>query len=208
MKNQITLKIIGLVYVIIGLAAIINTVYYGNLSGILWFCYLAIILIGIGTFINNPYIILSQINIIALPSLFWILDFFYFAITKTPLTGITSYFFNPDFPILSKIISLQHLFTFPIALYILYLTKTKKSDKLSSISIILSFLTITIIFFLTKTLTLAESNINCAYKPCGNLSFNLIPYPLTWFLIFSIMIIITHYTLIKIMTKKHGRAKN
>ena len=85
---------------------------------ILWFCYLGLVLIGIGIFMGNGGLIGSQIAILGIPLIIWDVDFIYRAIFGAPLLGITNYLFV-NRPILSQLISAQHLFTLPLALYAL-----------------------------------------------------------------------------------------
>lgn len=75
--KNIILNLIGILYIILGIGAIINTIYLElGLAPILWFSYIGIILIGIGVLSKNHLLILSQLNILIIPYLFWNIDFF------------------------------------------------------------------------------------------------------------------------------------
>ena len=93
--------------------------------------------------------------------------------------------FSASASTIGNIISLQHLFTIPLAIYATHLIGLKRKDAWK-----LSFAQISLIFLIIVLFTPRESNINCVFKPCINLSIGL-PYYLTWFLIFFLMIFLT-----------------
>jgi hypothetical protein len=190
-KNLI-LNSLGIFILMIGILAIIDSVLNHNYSQILWFCYIGLLLIGIGILLRNSWIITSQLNILILPLIFWNIDFFYRLIARVPLWGITNYFFLPETNIFSKIITLQHLFTIPLSLYCLYIIKIKRKDSWK-----LSLLEVGLIFLAVRLFTSRVLNINCVFKSCINqLTANIqIPLTILWFLIFFIIIIVTEFVL-------------
>ena len=130
---------------------------------------------------------MSQVYILLIPHLLWTIDFFYQLILNKPLWGEKIYFFIDNFLIIGNIISLQHIFAIPIALYAVTLIGLKRKNAW-----ILSFIQITIIYILVSLLTLSETNINCVFSSCINVHFGVpwIPYRLTWFIaIFSMTFI-------------------
>jgi len=181
----LVLNILGVFFLILGIGAIVNSLYLRNLTQIFWMCYISLILIGVGILKKNSFLIISQINILAIPFIFWDIDFIYWLVFNQPLWGITDYFFLERTFTIGKVISLQHLFTVPIALYATHLIGLKRKDtwKFSMVQAVLVYIAVTIF-------TSPETNINCVFDPCINIYFGL-PYRLTWFLIFFIMIIIT-----------------
>ena len=153
-----------------------------NLSSLLWLCYIGVLLIAIGIKKNNTKLMLTQITILLVPNFMWIFDLFYILIFNSSFLNLaTPIFNNPN--IYYKIISLQHLFITPLALYALYLMKTPKFKGLWKIS----FVQLTLFFFLSRIFSSQEDNVNCAYRACFNsvpLDFlpDLFGYSISWFI--------------------------
>lgn len=185
-------------FLLLGISAVINTIYQGHPQGILWFCYIGITIIGIGILKKDSSLIASQLNILFIPLIIWTVDFFYFVLTGNELFGIVTYFFNPTFPVISKVISLQHIFTIPISIYVLYKLKVKKINVWK-----VSLIQLALIFFITRILTQPENNINCVYKSCMNFAVSILPYPLVWFISAFLLVIITNYLLNKLLVIKN-----
>ena len=188
------IKALGVGFIVLGLVAFVNTIYQGNPQGILWFCYLGIILIGAGMFWKNTLLIESQLNILAIPLIIWTADFFYIAITGNELLGITNYFFDPSFPIISKIISIQHIFTIPVSFFVLHKLKLKKIPHTWRIS----FIQLILVFTLSVLLTNPLDNLNCVYENCMSFSIPIIPYQIVWFSSMFILVFATNFILRKI----------
>ena len=189
-KNII--KILGVIYVILGITAFYNAIRYTETAGILWFSYVAFFLIGIGLLTRSSYLIASQLNIIFIPYIFWNIDFFYVLLTGNSLWGITDYFFTAR-QTLAQLISLQHLFTIPISLIAVYLIKLKRKDfwKFSAIQV-------AIFFFLVRIFSSQEENINCVFINCTPFQIVPGPYALSWFVSYGIMIALATFFLTKI----------
>ena len=146
---------------------------------------------GIGILTRNDLLILSQFNILAIPLLIWVIDFFYIYFFGNSLLGITDYFFIEG-PLIGKIISSQHLFTIPLILYTLYLLKIKTRK-----AHIVSFIEVTLIFLFSRLFSNFDENINCVFKPCMNLPY-FHYYPLVWFIVLFIMVYFTNYIMINL----------
>ena len=117
--------------------------------------------------------------------------FFYRLITGNTFLGITNYFFMLG-PITSKISTTQHLFTIPLAIFTLYLIKIKKNSAW-----FISFFQITLLFFISRLVTLPKENVNCVYHSCMKISFE--PYYLLfWFVGYFVMILITNSILVNL----------
>ena len=185
--KSITLKVLGLFFILISIIAITYAIFNGKLYQLFWICYIAILLIGIGILTNNSYLIITQINILFIPLIIWNIDFSYLITTKTPLWGITDYFFVWQNSAIGKFISLQHVYTIPLALLALYFIKIKRKDTWK-----ISLLEITLIFILTKIFTAEQQNINCVFNSCIPLNTHL-PYNFTWFICFFIIILFTNF---------------
>ena len=182
---------IGFLFILIGLLAIIVSIYYNKTYQVFWFCYAGLIIMGIGVLINNYYVVASQIYILAIPNLVWSIDFFYALINGHSLFGIVDYVFTAG-PYLPKILAMQHLISIPLGIYVIKDIKVKDAG-----SWVLSVFQIVLIYIITKTSTLEEFNINCAYHPCGNFAFGEF-YSVVWFAAFFIMIATTYFTIKKI----------
>ncbi len=180
--------ILGIFYILLSVLAFFNSYYYHTPYNIFWFCYIGMFIIGLGMLFKNGAMIKSQLYILFIPDIIWILDFIsYFVTGGNSFFGIADYFFLAA-PLTAKIVTLQHIFTAPIALYFAY-----KFNSKSKYLFLVSYLQLTLIFFMTRFFTLPEQNINCSYKFCGDYSFaigNL--YPVFWFIGGLIMIYLTY----------------
>jgi hypothetical protein len=195
------LNLSGLLFLFFGIGAIINTIVFleDGLAPILWFCYSAMILISIGIFRRDSFLILAQLNILGLPLLFWNFDFFYHLIFGRSYLGIVDYFFTPG-NLFGKIISLQHLITIPLVILAIYFLGLKRKDSWK-----LSFYEITFFFLLSRIFTGVSENVNCVYENCANFTFGL-PHILEWFLANVVMILIVNYLVVFVLYKKKEKS--
>jgi len=184
--KETVLNIIGSIFIIVGIAAVINAIYLKDYAGILWFCYSGLILLGISILKRNSYLLAAQLNIFAIPLVLWTVDFFSILINGQSLFGIVGYFFLKG-PVIGKIISSQHLLTLPLSLYALHLIGLNKKDTWK-----LSFIEITALFIITFLITPEASNINCIYKACNNFMSSEF-YVLNLFALSFSMILITAF---------------
>jgi hypothetical protein len=176
-KKFLLLDLLGIFFLFWGIVAIAVSMYNQNPTQILYMCYLGLILIGIGILTKRSFIIMSQVYILAIPLLVWDIDFLHWLIFQKPLFGITNYFFAEGHSLIGKIISLQHLFTVPIAIYASKIIGIKRKDAWKW-----SFIQIIFVYLLVSLLTSPDTNVNCIFNPCINVYFGL-PYRLTWFLV-------------------------
>ncbi|MFH1918215.1 MAG: hypothetical protein ABIJ14_03900 [Nanoarchaeota archaeon] len=176
-QKLILLDILGVFFLFWGIVAISLSMYNQNPTQILYMCYLGLVLIGVGILTKRSFIIMSQVYILAIPLIVWDIDFLHWLILNKPLFGITNYFFAEGHSLLGKIISLQHLFTVPIAVYAASLIGIKRKDAWKW-----SFIQIILVYIFVSLFTPSDININCIFNPCINIHFGL-PYRLTWFLI-------------------------
>ena len=199
--KNITLTLLGLFFIGLGVFAMDYGIYRGNPGWVFWLCYFGMIIIGGATIIRNSYLILSQINILTFPLLFWNIDFIHFLITKQSLWEITDYFFD-EMTTAARIISFEHLFLIPLGLLALYLIKINKKGAWK-----LSLVQLTIFFILSRFFTQIEHNVNCVFTSCWPMFPSDAWHPVRWFIIFSSMIIITHFiiTHVPIFKKKDNK---
>lgn len=183
--KNIILNVIGIFFIILGIFSSAYAIFIGQGSLIFWFCYVGIILLGIGIFKRSSYLILVQLNILLIPLLLWTIDFIFFLIFKKTFFGITNYFFQPQ-SVISRLISLQHLYTLPLGLFSLYLIKLKRKDAWK-----ISLFQMIILFFITRIFT--TDNINCVYKSCILIQINNpILYFFVWFIVAFILVMLSN----------------
>jgi len=173
--KNILLNSLGVFFIFYGFFAMFNAYFFQSYpSGVFWFCYISMIIIGVGALFRNSYIIAVQTSILFIPLIIWNIDFFYYLFTNEVLFGIVEGFFlNED--TISRIVSLEHIFLIPLSIYLIHLIKLKRVDfwKVSLIEIFL-------IFFITRIFTSAEHNINCVHASCFPFVGNYL-FPIVWF---------------------------
>ncbi len=194
-KKNIFLNLLGIFFLILGTIAVINALYEYDIFSIIWFCYLGLLLIGLGILLRKDWLIVSQLNILAIPMLIWTIDFIYVFLTGGILWGISNYFFEQG-PIISKLVTTQHLYTIPLSLVALHLIKLKTKNSWQ-----ISFLQATIFYFLIYFFTPIERNLNCVFEFCGDYQVQML-YPLIWFGIYFSMIFLTNFSLNKFFSEK------
>ena len=173
---------------------------------LLWVCYISLALISIGIITKNSNLILSQIVILLIPDLLWIIDFIILLITGNAPLGIAKYFFTGERALLSNIVSLQHIFTIPLAIFSLYLIKIKKGHKF----ILIASVEMLILFILGFLIPI-EYAVNClpASIVCTSIIFpKFIPYPITWLLLVFSFIIISYFIMTTFPSVRKIRKKN
>ncbi len=205
MEKDNFFRFAGILFLIIGITAVINTLYQNTqrdlgLASILWFSCIGMILLGIGTLKKDSSLILSQLNILGIPYIFWNIDFYYHLIKGHSLFNIADYFFIEG-PLLGKIISSQHLITVPLALVLIYLIGLKRKDAWK-----LSFIQLIIVFFATRLVTTYEENVNCVFSNCANFDFGFW-YPLQWFMAMFLLVFVTNWIVVKLFWREKRASK-
>ncbi|OGY43270.1 MAG: hypothetical protein A2729_02425 [Candidatus Buchananbacteria bacterium RIFCSPHIGHO2_01_FULL_39_14] len=187
--NNSFVDILGLFFFAYGAFAMSFAVFRGKPDWVLWFCYVGMILIGLGLLFRQPVLIASQLNLVVIPLIFWLVDFGYLATTGKTLYGITNYFFS-ELLWPARLISLEHFFLVPLGFLTLYLVKLKKGQ--GKVSLIISLAEAAGLYFLSRFFTSVNYNVNCVHTSC----FPSVPtdtwYPWRWFMIVYLMILITH----------------
>lgn len=170
-----------------GLFAIGFAIYRGKPSWIFWFCYIAMIILGIGCFKKDGLLMASQINLVGFYLVFWNIDFYYQLITGNPLWNITDFFFK-ELLLIARIISLEHLFLFPLSLYCLYLVKLESKNHWA-----VSLFQGTLVYILTIFLTNQTYNVNCAFHSCTSLIKTTPYYQIIWYIISGSLVLSTAF---------------
>lgn len=199
--EDILLNALGIFILIYGILAVANSVRLSNFLEILWICYFCLILIGLGVLLRSSLLIASQVNLLLIPDLFWNVDFFYRFFSGESFLGITDYLFDffSQGKFFSAIISLQHIFIIPVIFYVLYILRVPRKGSLK-----LSFFQITLVFIVTRIFSFTGSNINCAFRPCVDISVS-IPYIILWFLTYGSFIVVSEIALRRIFSDKRKR---
>ena len=208
-RKELILKlIVGILFISI-IISLINIFTFKLYESFFWLCYTGMLIIAIGIMQKKYYLILSQIIILAIPDILWIIDFFYILFTGNSLFQLSTYFFE-DRPLIAKLVSLQHLYVIPLALYTLYFFKISKLDKKKSLQF--AAVQLIIFFILGMMFTTQETNINCVYELCFDISITNwlatnFPYGFAWFLVMYSMMIISYFIVTKIPIFKEVRKK-
>lgn len=189
------LDILGAYFLLLGIIAISRSMLRQEPTQILYMCYIGMIVIGIGILTKRSFLIMSQIYILAIPLIIWDIDFLYWLIFHKPLWGITDYFFIEAAFNIDKFVSLQHLYTVPVAIYATKIIGLKRKDAWKW-----SLVQITLLYVLISLLANPVGNINCVFDPCVNISLGL-PYRVTWFLIIFSMTFIASMIINHILTR-------
>jgi hypothetical protein len=192
MKEKKILNIIGIFFLIIGIASI-SRIFFpeSTWQNIFWICGHTTLIMGLAIIFRNKFWLTAELNIILIPQIIWTIDYLGKLIFDKFLFGFTTYMFEGNW--IFKILSYQHLFVFILTIYAVYLIKPSKKAWIGSI--------IHGIFLLSSGLIISEHyNINCAHRNC--LNFQIPHYLLIWIITFLIMTILTNIILIKLFKKK------
>jgi len=168
--QNLLITFFGILFVVLGIIAIFNSFYYEEPYNMLWLCYSSLLLIGIGVILRDSRIVKSQIYILFIPDIIWLLSFFSYILTNgNPFIKTVNYLFLPG-PILPKLVSLQHILTIPLVI-VLSCKFTNNRGKIW----IVSFIQLIIFFLIARIFTSPDKDINCAYNFCATQIFNFHP---------------------------------
>lgn len=173
------LLLIGVLFVVIELAALIDVWLLENPTQLFWLCYISLAIIAMGIFLHRPRLVVSQVYLLAIPLTIWTLDFIIGLVMGTSPWGITAYYFDGSAFTLGDFVSLQHLFTVPLSIYAIYLMGGLKERY----AWVLSVLQVILIFVIVRLFTTPGENINCVFYPCVAIVAPL-PHFVLWFLTF------------------------
>jgi len=197
-KKEGILLIAGSIYIALAIIAYYYSFAFGIVDDAFWFSYVTFFLIGVGLVIKDSKLIASQFNIIFIPYMIWIIDYLYVIITSKPLFHITSYVFQNNMW-LSQLITLQHIYTLPLVFFALRTYKVKTNDAWKY-----SILQISLFYFFIRLLTDPKSNINWVFHSELPINF-LIPYPVAWFLLFIVLILVTNLFVVSVFKKNRKK---
>lgn len=194
-REDVVLKIIGGVFFIFGAIAAILAIANGKPDNLFWFCYLGLILLGIGSFFKSSTLVVSQMNILLTPAALWSVDFVYLLTTGKELWGLTNYFFEST-SVLENVISSQHLFVIPVAAVVVYLL-----GRVPIFAWAVSFIQMVVFFFVGRAVLPMESEVNCFFTSC--MPFELPGNYMYWWLGIALaMVIGTNVLLWAVLDKR------
>ena len=183
MENKIKKIILYIIVVLLILPLIEGVNYYSKLNlyqGLFWICYTALPIIIIGILLRKPTLILTQLFIIMIPDILWIIDFIGMIFTGNSLFGISKYFFEPS-SLFRKLSTFQHFYTVPLSILALGIIKT---NKIKIKILLISFCELMGFFILG--FILPPRGINCLPNGMSCTSLHItdaIPYPLFWIIV-------------------------
>lgn len=177
-------------------------VYYTSTSqlwhNLFWYCNHAPLLFALGFLIKDKNLVHGLINVGLIGQTVWLVDFLFEFVFGVALFSLASYIFTDERPIFILLIPVvAHIFSTMLALYLI------RKEEISRKSLIYSFGYIAVLFLITRIFTLRYLNVNCVYDLCIIPEMFEIPfYPMVWFIVTIIVVIIPSYYFQKIITKK------
>lgn len=190
---------------LIALLAFFNALWYEKPWDVLWLCYWAALLLGIGLLMHSRTLVWSQLLLLFIPDVLWSADALMFAVRGSSLFGITDYFFA--LPTLSQqFVSLMHPLTVLLGVYALVQWREEKKKTLRLAGVIAVMESVAA-FALARLLTTAEQNVNCAYRFCGNVEAGGL-YEAWWFVTMAAIVAITYWLARWSSTTKHTHAQS
>ncbi len=190
--------LLGILYIVLSFLSFFHAVYYYQPEAIFWFCYAGLGIIGLGLLFNNATLVKSQLCILFIPDLIWTLDFVMYLVTGASLLGTADYVFLPGL-IWPKLVTLQHIITIPVALFLFPRMKQEKHAWL------IGWVQMILVFVITRIVTSYESNVNCAYRLCGQYTvpWTSIEYLMLWMIVTLVMVYVAYRILSLLPTKVH-----
>lgn len=178
-KKSLTI-FLAVLFIVAGTYAMDYVIFRDHASWALWLCYLGLTIAGFGFLLKSPKIVISQLYILALPTVIWLIDFFYSVFAGRTLWGVTEYFFAKDLLFSARLVSIEHLYFLPLALFGLWLIWDEGKIKGAWL---ISMIQITLVYLISLYFTDTAQNVNCVFRSC----FPFVPsdyyYPLRWFAI-------------------------
>ena len=184
-RRAVLLNSLALFFLIYGTFAMDYAVYRGQPSWIFWICYVGGVILGFGVFFRHSPLIASQLYILTVPVLIWLIDFLSRLVSNQHLFGTTRYFFE-ELLWPARLISLGHFVVVPLGYFAFWLIGGKVRGAW-----IFSLVQISLLYVIGRLWSDASQNVNCVFQSC----FPYVPdgewYPVFWFMIISGMIGIT-----------------
>jgi hypothetical protein len=180
----------------------ITNIKNGFPLSIFWTCYIFMILVPVGILFNKPRIILSQIVIMLVPSILWIIDLTIALITGNPLIGLIGNIFLNGKILINGLIHIYHALIVPAAILALIIMKPKQKETKGYLKI--SFIQIAILSTMGLIIP-ALNGINCFPGPeiCTNGAMQFSPiYPFAFLAILSTVILLSSLTINYFLKKK------
>lgn len=187
--KKIILYLIVILLTLTFIIQIVENTINGFPLSIFWACYIFMVLVSAGILFNKPRLILSQIAIMLIPSIIWMVDLIAALIIKEPLFGLVSNMFSNDKFYLSGMIYLYHGLIVPMAILAIAIMKPKKTKGYLKIA----FIQIAILSILGASIPKLHG-INCFPGPeiCTGMRMQFFPlYPVIFLTILTISILLS-----------------
>ncbi|NPE26830.1 hypothetical protein HNV12_02395 [Methanococcoides sp. SA1] len=183
---------LGVYLFVLGVAAVMYSLANPEIASFLWLSYIGLVLIGFGMMRKMPRLIATQVCIILIPVLVWDVDFFV-SVFGGNFLGLTNYFFEGSYTSVGKFISLQHLYTLPIAIWSLWKMGLKEGVWKWSFA---ELVVVWVVSYLDGGLV---DNVNCVARDCmGVIPFGGVWYYLAWGFGMSGMAFVVNWGLVRL----------
>jgi len=124
-----------------------------------WFSNHTTFILGLALLFRSRFWLTAEVALGIIPELLWIADFVSNLAFAFPLFGFTSYLFEPSYPFLQYILTLQHLFVLPLAALALWRMHPLQGSYFGAV------LHGTVLWIVGYVLG-PQLNINCSYRAC------------------------------------------
>jgi hypothetical protein len=158
----------------------------------LWLSDIALLATGVALWLENSLIVSTMAVGVLLPEIFWNVGFFVRLTTGRSITGLSEYMFESRRPLLSRMLSLFHVFLPPLLVWLVW---RLGYDERGFVAMTLLSL---IVLPLTYATTKPEHNINWVHGWEGKIPWGLSPHTYVALLMVAFPVVVflpTHFLL-------------
>lgn len=171
---------------------------HDRLAVVFWFCNIAVAVIAVAALQHNTtilYFFLAHAVLFQTP---WVLDWMSYYISGISVFGLSSYYANTSLYI-TTLTFIRHTLSIPAAVFLLYFLKPVTIRKKH---IVYWFLAVALLIGISILLPLRE-NVNCVFHHCVPFlaTSSLYTYWILWFVLITIVPLITLYVIIQPLHK-------
>jgi hypothetical protein len=192
------LNITGWFLLVLGIVTASWYVLFSRWQYSLWLCNHAMIIAGLAILFRNRFWLTAMLNWAVLPVSAWCIDFLGRLLFGVHILGITEYMFTG--PMLTKLLSLQHLITVPLMLYGLLLMGRPDKKAWTGTALHAAALWAISYFIITP-----DYNINCAHAACSITLSWLPAYRIMWPVMAFAMFSLTNFFMVRIYQTRAAR---
>lgn len=194
--TDIIISAIGAWFLLFSIASLFILINNDSQVYLLWLCNHMGFILGLALLFRSRFWLLAEISLGLLPQLFWSIDFIAYKFFNVYIFNVTSYMFDPSYPKAMYYISMNHLAMVPIALIALYFLGQPKKKAYYGALLHGSLLFIISLFF-----TNPMQNINCSFKSCMPMIPEFRFYPIVWFGVMILMVLLTYWIVVNAYRK-------